>query len=61
VVDSVWHREPKDDAWREVHLAHVESRGVRLWIRCGACGDDLTPEPGTFAERTTASICLSRF
>jgi hypothetical protein len=28
----MWHPEPKNDAWREVHLAHVESLGNRLWL-----------------------------
>jgi hypothetical protein len=30
----MWHIEPKNDTWREVHLAHVESLGNRLWLRC---------------------------
>ncbi len=28
----MWHPEPKNDAWREAHLAHVESLGNRLWL-----------------------------
>jgi len=46
----MWHTEPKNDAWREVHLAHVESLGSQLWLRCNACGHSLTPEPRAFAN-----------
>lgn len=44
-----WHRIPKDDAWRQVHLNHVCELGVRLWIRCNACGHSISPEPEAFA------------
>ncbi len=47
---EMWHVEPKDDSWREVHLAHVESLGNRLWLRCNACGHSITPEPRAFAN-----------
>ncbi len=33
-----------------VHLAHVESLGSKLWLRCNACGHSITPEPGLFAK-----------
>ncbi len=46
----MWHKEPRNDAWREVHLAHVESLGSQLWLRCNACGHSLTPEPREFAH-----------
>lgn len=49
-MDSQWHHVPRDDAWRQVHLAHVESLGSRLWLRCNECGHSLTPEPRHFAE-----------
>jgi len=39
---DMWHNEPKNDAWREVHLAHVESLGNRLWLRCNECGHSMT-------------------
>jgi DNA-directed RNA polymerase subunit RPC12/RpoP len=48
-VTSRWHVEPKDECWREVHLAHVESLGNRLWLRCNVCGHSLTPQPRAFA------------
>lgn len=44
-----WHREPKDSAWRQVHLKHVAELGVNLWLRCNACGHSSTPEPQAFA------------
>jgi len=46
----MWHNEPKNDAWLQVHLAHVESLGNRLWLRCNSCGHSMTPEPGAFAK-----------
>jgi len=46
----MWHTRPKSDSWREVHLAHVESLGNRLWLRCNSCGHSLTPEPREFAH-----------
>ncbi len=46
----MWHSAPKNDAWREVHLAHVESLGNRLWLRCDACGHSITPEPRELAN-----------
>ena len=49
-MTSRWHTEPKNEAWREVHLAHVENLGSQLWLRCNACGHSLTPEPREFAH-----------
>ena len=45
-----WHRIPKDDAWRQVHLMHFREFRVRLWIRCNACGHSITPDPEAFAD-----------
>ena len=45
------HIDPKTDDWREVHLAHVESLGNRLWLRCNACGHSMTPDPREFAHQ----------
>lgn len=28
----MYHFGPKDDTWREAHLADVESLGNRLWL-----------------------------
>jgi DNA-directed RNA polymerase subunit RPC12/RpoP len=47
----MWHTEPKNDEWREVHLAHVESLGNRLWLRCNACGHSITLDPREFAHQ----------
>ena len=64
-MDENWHREPRDGAWREVHLAHVAGLGVRLWLRCDACGHSITPEPEAFAgehqlEMTTPLLAIAR-
>ena len=32
-----WHTLPKDDAWKQVTLAHVEDLGVPIWIHCHCC------------------------
>lgn len=48
-IPAMWHVEPKNECWREVHLAHVEGLGNRLWLRCNACGHSITPEPREFA------------
>jgi hypothetical protein len=32
-----WHPEPKDDAWRQAHLAMVEGLGKRSWLSCDQC------------------------
>jgi hypothetical protein len=58
LVDPEWHQFPKDDAWRQVHLAHVETLGVRLWLRCNACGDSLTPESKAFATEHGLEMTL---
>jgi len=60
----MWHAEPKDDAWRQVHLAHVEGLGQRLWLRCDACGHSITPGPRDFAtthdlEMTTPLLIIA--
>mgnify|MGYP006945666701 CR=1 FL=1 len=45
-----WHGPlPKDDGWRQVTLASIAALGQRLWLRCNACGRDLSPEPKIFA------------
>jgi len=45
-----WHGPlPKNNAWRQVTLASIAAMGQRLWLRCNACGRDLSPEPKAFA------------
>ena len=44
------HIDPKTDDWREVHLAHVESLGSKLWLDCNICGHSMTLEPREFAS-----------
>ena len=46
----MWHNEPKNDEWRDVHLAYVESLGQRLWLRCNSCSHSITPAPREFAH-----------
>jgi hypothetical protein len=29
-----WHPTPKDDAWKEAHLAMLERLGKAAWPRC---------------------------
>jgi hypothetical protein len=58
LVDSEWHQFSEVDAWRQVHLAHVETLGLRLWLRCNACGHSLTPEPKDFATEQGLEMTL---
>lgn len=44
-----WHTVPRDDAWKRVTLDHVAGLGQRIWLRCNACGHDLTMEPDAFS------------
>ncbi len=46
----MWHNEPENGTWREVHLAHVESLGSKLWLGCNICGHSMTPDPRAFAK-----------
>jgi DNA-directed RNA polymerase subunit RPC12/RpoP len=46
-----WHPIPKDDAWKQAHLAMVESLGKRLWLSCDWCQHYVMVEVRPFAER----------
>jgi len=46
-----WHTIPRDDAWRQVTLAHIHSLGQRLWINC-ACHRERLVEPLAYAVET---------
>ena len=48
---SGWHRIPKDDAWKAVHLAYVAESGRRLWLYCNVCCRSEFHWPREFAER----------
>src|SRR5215213_2829309 len=48
-----WHPTPKDDAWRQAHLAMLERLGKDAWLRCDACIElrHVMVKPRDFAER----------
>ena len=46
-----WHTLPKDDAWKQVHLAYLVDIGRRLWFRCNKCGHDVVEKPDAFSAR----------
>lgn len=54
-----WHSIPKDDSWKQVTLAHIESLGQRLWISCH-CGREKIIGPSAYAAevRTPMSTPL---
>jgi len=43
-----WRTIPKDDAWKQVTLPHVEGLGQRVWVHCH-CGRQRLLEPSAFA------------
>jgi hypothetical protein len=45
-IPDGWHRFAKDDAWREVQLAHIEDLGVRLWLSATLASTPPTPSGG---------------
>ena len=46
-----WHPTPKDDAWRQAHLAMLERLGKDAWLRCDACAHTAMVKPRDFAQR----------
>lgn len=44
-----WHPTPKDDAWKQAHLAMVKGIGRCLWLRCDICAHAVMVEPDAFA------------
>jgi hypothetical protein len=46
-----WHPTPKDDAWRQTHLAILEGLGKDAWLRCDACSHSVMIPPRQLAER----------
>src|SRR4249920_1911707 len=46
-----WHPTPKDDAWRQAHLAMLERLGKDAWLRCDECAHTVMVKPQEFAER----------
>jgi DNA-directed RNA polymerase subunit RPC12/RpoP len=46
-----WHPTPKDDAWKQAHLAMLERLGKDTWLRCDECAHTVMVKPQEFAER----------
>ena len=46
-----WHPTPKDEAWKQAHLAMVERLGKDAWLRCDECAHTAMVKPREFAER----------
>jgi hypothetical protein len=36
-----WHHIPKDDAWKQAHLAMLAKLGKRAWLHCTIAGTAL--------------------
>jgi DNA-directed RNA polymerase subunit RPC12/RpoP len=45
-----WHPTPKDDAWRQAHLAMLKRLGKDAWLRCDGCAHTVMVKPRDFAE-----------
>jgi hypothetical protein len=46
-----WHRTPRDDAWKEAHLAMVEGLGIRVLLGCDWCQHHIVVAPRELADR----------
>ena len=46
-----WHRTPRDDAWKEAHLAMVEGLGIRVQLGCDWCQHHVMIAPRQLADR----------
>jgi len=46
-----WHPTPKDDAWRQAHLAMLERLGKDAWLRCDECAHTIMVKPRDLADR----------
>jgi len=51
-----FHREPADDAWKQVTIAHAEAIGRDIWVFCNACQHDRVLTPSAFAAMTGAAL-----
>jgi DNA-directed RNA polymerase subunit RPC12/RpoP len=45
-----WHPTPKDNAWRQAHLAMLERLGKDAWLRCDGCAHTVMVKPRELAE-----------
>ena len=46
-----WHGTPKDDAWKQAHLAMLANLNMRLMLRCDVCSRSTVEDPRLFAAR----------
>jgi hypothetical protein len=46
-----WHHIPKDDAWKQAHLALLAKLGKRAWLHCDGCRHSVMIEPCELAQR----------
>jgi hypothetical protein len=46
-----WHHVPKDDAWKQAHLAMLVRLGKRAWLHCDDCRHSVMVEPHELAQR----------
>jgi hypothetical protein len=46
-----WHHIPKDDAWKQPHLAMLVRLGKRAWLHCDDCRHSVMIEAHELAQR----------
>jgi hypothetical protein len=46
-----WHHSPKDDAWKQAHLAMLVKLGKRAWLHCDDCRHSVMIEPHELARQ----------
>jgi hypothetical protein len=46
-----WHKTPRDDAWRQAHLAMVERLGKKVWLNCEWCQHSVYADVREFADQ----------
>jgi hypothetical protein len=51
-----WHPTPKDDAWKQAHLAMLVNLNMRLMLRCDACSRSTVEDPRLFAARHSLDL-----
>ena len=51
IAGMSWHHIPKDDAWKQAHLAMLAKLGKRAWLHCDDCRHSVMIEPHELAHR----------
>jgi hypothetical protein len=46
-----WHHVPKDDAWKQAHLAMLATLRERAWLHCDGCRHSIMIEPHELTQR----------